>query len=407
MTIDRKNANQSGSLMSIRGKRPHFVRALLIALAGLAVSGSRSLAEEPTGRVLKLSDAALKAEGVETQVVTSSSLHAVVSAMASVQADASHNVTIRSAGSGKVSRVLVVPGQRVTAGQPLIEYVDHSLHVIHLQLAQAEASLASAQAARKEAHESLMRGRRLMGGAVSSGEVERRRASMDRAQADVVARQADIGTIRHRLDEEFTSTTEKIVADEDSVLIAPFDGAVQSLATAVSADIEPGMPVASVVDLSSIWVTAQVLPQDAARLRVGARMQMRISGQEEGGSVEGQVTTIDGLADPQTGLVRVVSVLPHAPEAFRPGVMLDVSIETDQVVTGLVVPRSAVQTFEGEPVVFVANGNGRFAPHIVRPGTGNENDVLIDGGLHQGDRIVTRGSFALKSMMLLAETDGE
>ena len=405
--MDRNNAHRVPDRRPKEKKRSPFSRAFLIASVSLAVFDCRALADEPTGRALELSDAALKAEGVETQVVIASSLHTVVDAMGSVQADASRNVTIRSAGSGKVSRVLVVPGQRVKTGQPLIEYVDHSLHVIHLQLAQAEASLASAEAASKEAQEALARGRRLAGGAVSSGEVERRRAIMDRAQADVVARQADIGTIRHRLEEEFTSTTEKIVADEDSVLIAPFDGAVQSLSTAVSADIEPGMPVASVVDLSSIWVIAQVLPQDAARLHVGAPMRMRISGEGPGGSVEARVTTIDGLADPQTGLVRVVSVLSHAPEAFRPGVMLDVSIETDQSVGGLVVPRSAVQTLGGESVVFVANGVGHFIPHVVRTGVGNESDVLIEGGIHQGDRIVTRGSFALKSMTLLAQTDGE
>lgn len=73
-------------------------------------------------------------------------LHDTVSALARVSADLSRTVVIRTSGDGKVTAVRVTPGQTVVPGQALIDYTDHSLHVLHLQLEQDEAALASAKA---------------------------------------------------------------------------------------------------------------------------------------------------------------------------------------------------------------------------------------------------------------------
>lgn len=330
-------------------------------------------------------------------------LHGTISAMGTVSANMSRSITLRPAGEGKVLQVLVTPGEHVHTGQHLLDYVDHALHVVQLQYAQAQAALAAAKASSLEAEIAYRRGRLLDGTSVPTGEVQRRRAVAEEARQTIIARQADVGTIEHRFQEEFNSVTERIDRDEVSSLISPVDGVVQSIHTAVANDIKPGDPLLSVVDLSSVWVVAQVLPQDAGMLAIGGRVVVRPAGHEDAKPLIVSIATIDGEADPATGLVRVVAIVDHATGNLRPGEMLDATLQTTSEASGVVVPRAAVQRVGGQSIVYVRIASDRFQPHVVQTGLGDDTDVLVQGDVHPGDPIVTVGSFALKSMALMAD----
>lgn len=117
---------------------------------------------------------------------------------------------------------------------------------------------------------------------------------MQQARSTVVAREADIGLIQHRLTEEFTSVTEKIVQDEASTLISPVRGVVQSIQTSVASDVTPGQPVATVVDLSGVWIVADLRPDEVSRLVPGGVVTVRPSGNARAEPFRAKITTIDG-----------------------------------------------------------------------------------------------------------------
>ncbi|WP_322783317.1 efflux RND transporter periplasmic adaptor subunit [Gluconobacter vitians] len=332
-------------------------------------------------------------------------LHDTVSALARVSADLSRTVVIRTSGDGKVTAVRVTPGQNVVPGQALIDYTDHSLHVLHRQLEQDEAALASAKATLGEAELAYRRGQSLVGSTVSAGEVRRRQAAVQQARSAVVAREADIGLIQHRLTEEFTSVTEKIVQDEASTLISPVRGVVQSIQTSVASDVTPGQPVATVVDLSGVWIVADLRPDEVSRLVPGGVVTVRPSGNARAEPFRAKITTIDGVADPVTGLVRVVCVVDRPVAFLRPGIMLDAALETSEAVDGMIVPSNAVQTIEGHDLVYVQTADGQYAPREVRVRLATDKSVVVQGNLKAGDRVVTEGSFALKSMSLVSGLD--
>ncbi|MBR0560839.1 efflux RND transporter periplasmic adaptor subunit, partial [Neokomagataea sp. TBRC 2177] len=64
------------------------------------------------------------------------------------------------------------------------------------------------------------------------------------------------------------------------------------------------------VEKSSAWVTAVVLPDYAELLVIGGRLRVRPAGRPVARFIDARLTTIDQLADPQTGLVRVIGELP-------------------------------------------------------------------------------------------------
>ncbi|NHO32619.1 efflux RND transporter periplasmic adaptor subunit [Acetobacter fallax] len=356
-----------------------------------------------------MSAEAQKIEGLETARAVMGTVERVLPAMAQIRPDERGVVTIRPAGSGKIVAVHVMPGQPVKRGQSLIDYIDHALHVAHLRKDQDRATLAAAVATQKEARLSYDRARVLSGGAVAAGEVRRRAAILQQADAAVTAQESALGMINHQFHEEFTSVTERIVRDELSALISPVDGVVLDVKAAAGGDVTPGMDLATVADLSRVWLVAWIAPEDASLLTVGAGMDGRPADQNQGlaggaggWTVRARITTIAQAADPVTGLLRVIAEVPNGSGALRPGVMMDAGLHTTERQAGVVVPSEAVQRSGSQDVVFVRAGADRFRPVMVRAGLEEADRTVVLSGLRAGDEVVTKGSFALKSIGALA-----
>ncbi|GBQ94445.1 cation efflux protein [Acetobacter nitrogenifigens DSM 23921 = NBRC 105050] len=335
--------------------------------------------------------------------------------MAQIQPDTRLVVHVRPAGSGKVLAVSVIPGQKVKRGEGLIDYTDHALHVTQLQRAQAQAALAAARAEQTDARLAYDRGRALVGATVSQGELQRRTAMLQQADANLAAREADVGTISHRFQEEYTSVTERIDEDERSTLLSPVDGVVQSIAAAPGADIEAGTDVATVADLSHVWFVAWIAPENAAQLSPGGRFDARPAGQgtnngddaqtegDETWPWSGKIASIDQTADPTNGLLRVIAEVANPDGALRPGAMLDARLHTTAQQTGVTVPSDAVQRIDGRDFVFVQETPERFRPAPVVTGLENGGRVIIRSGLRGDETIVTQGAFVLKSIGAVAQ----
>ncbi|RUT26368.1 efflux RND transporter periplasmic adaptor subunit [Asaia sp. W19] len=381
------------------------MRCAILALAfgaGFGFSSAPVRAAEPWRHDYVLSDEAQRNEHVTLVALRQGRVFAQVQAMARVDADTSRVIDIHSAGSGKVTAVHVTPGEPVIQGQALISYTDHSLHELQLQREQVEAALASARAGETEADLLYKRGLALAGSAVSRGELERRRMVLEQQRGLVTARKADLATLEHRQTEEFTSVTERIVQDEASDLISPVKGVVQAVRTSVAADISAGDNLVTVVDLSRLWLVADLSPEDASGLAPGGAAEFRLAGQKSGVVLAARISTIAGLADPATGLVRVVCVLDHPPVSLRPGMMLDAAFQTGEGTPGLVVPVGALQQINGEDVVFLRKDPTHFTPISVQIHVQDDDHAAISGALKGGQVVVEQGSFALKSMALLS-----
>ncbi|GBR40914.1 cation transporter [Gluconobacter potus] len=363
-------------------------------------------AETPTWlQPVTMDGDAVQAEGLQTAILHHGSAKAEVQAMATVMEDGAHSVTIRPAGDGKVSAVSVLPGQHVRAGQPLVSYIDHTLHIVQLQLAQAKADHASAKARLADASLSYRRGQELSGMTVSRGEVARRLAALQESQNAVRYQDAAIATLTHRLEEEFTSPTEKIVEDEKSVLIAPFDGVVTQINTAVDNDIGPTDIIARLTSPTSVWIVALVRPDDAARVEVGADIRFSPLGSAEANVAK--VQTVEGTADPETGLIRVVATFSDSQKTLRPGTQLTAWLPVGETVKGFVVPTSALQRVDGHMVVYRRIASDTFQPVPVKLLLEGPEQTVVAGEIKEGDDIVTKGSFTLKAMALLSGLGGD
>ncbi len=107
-----------------------------------------------------------------------------------------------------------------------------------------------------------------------------------------------------------------------------------------------------------------------------------------------QDSTARGQAE--TRAARVVVALPNGDGAWRPGtyVTAEIAIARDSVAVR--VPKAALQTIEGKPVVFVRTEEG-FAKREVELGRSDDDAVEVVSGLKPGEPIVVANAFLLKA----------
>ncbi|MFT8720440.1 efflux RND transporter periplasmic adaptor subunit [Acetobacter sp.] len=385
-------------------------RRWLLALFWLSGVPIHPASATENGQVITMGTAAQANAGLAVSVVHHGALGKNLDAMGTVMAEASRIVRIHPAGSGKVLTVAVVPGQHVRQGEVLLTYQDHSLHLVRLEMARAQSALATALAAYQNAAASYSRGRLLEGATVAAGETKRRLAVLQTAKNDIAARQADIDTLNHQLKEEYNSVTESdrvqtSTSDETSAIIAPAAAEVQNVFVGVADDVSPSTELMTLFDISSIWIVSDILPQDAAQVVEGGEQTTELVSDAGTTLLTSKITSVGDMADPATGLVRVISVAPNPEGRLHPGMFLNTHLPTREKTTGILVPESAVTEINGESFVFVPAGPNRFRPQEVHVGASGNGQKVLTSGLSAGERIVTHGAFALKAVMLVSDMD--
>lgn len=356
--------------------------------------------------VVALDMAAIKNEGITVIFAKSGKVSRILPVISRVMPDTTRLVYIHPAGSGKVLDVLVQPGTSVRKGQALLRYQDHSLHGARLQAIQMRAALTAAIASRNDAAAAVQRAKQLVGQTLSLAELRRRQDILAQADATMRVRQADVDTLGHRFNEEFNSSSEQSSRkqqDEVSTLISPVDGMVQTLDTSVAADLAPTTNVASVADLSDVWIVSDITPEQAARLQPGGLQTTETND----GAITSRIDTVDGMANPQTGLVRVISLAPNPTGALVPGMVLDASLTERDSVTGIIVPSDAIQKIDGHNVVFVQVDQTHYRPVMANIALDDGKHAVVSSGIKEGEAVVSHGSFALKSIIGLTGMDAD
>ena len=92
---------------------------------------------------------------------------------------------------------------------------------------------------------------------------------------------------------------------------------------------------------------------------------------------------------------------------LKPGMFAEVEVVTSVLQNVLVIPDEALQTLDEEQIVFIASGINEFTKHVVKVGREQGGLTEILAGLQDGDQVVTKGSFILKSELLKGELGEE
>lgn len=185
-------------------------------------------------------------------------------------------------------------------------------------------------------------------------------------------------------------------------LRAPLDGMVIEKLIAPGEKVEDDEIAFTVADLSRVWVDFNVFQQNIPHLTEGQKVKVKVP--ENHQAAEAVVDYISPLVNERTRTVMARVVLPNENDQWRPGLFVDVVLETSGEEVSIAIPKSAVQNIDGENVVFVQSGEG-FSPAVIQPGHSNSSTVEVLSGLKPGQHYVAQGAFELKAHMLTQSMD--
>ncbi len=153
----------------------------------------------------------------------------------------------------------------------------------------------------------------------------------------------------------------------------------------------------TIADTRTVWVNLTVYLKNLDAVRVGGEVTVRA--EHSGREARGRITMVSPIVDKETRTATARVVLENADDIWRPGVFVVGRIAVSAKKASVVVPKNAVQTIEGESVVFVPEG-GEFKPVPVRIGRSDRERVEIISGLAPGTPFVARGAFELKAKLV-------
>jgi Cu(I)/Ag(I) efflux system membrane fusion protein len=189
---------------------------------------------------------------------------------------------------------------------------------------------------------------------------------------------------------ERTGEAQKLV-----VFTAPATGVLTKRDVVPGMRIEAGAMPYEIVDLSRVWVLADVYETELrhARLGLGAILNLKAY---PGKQFRGRVTFIDPILDAKTRTVKVRLEFPNPTGELKPEMFGEVTLEGEKR-RGLVLPTDAVIDSGTMQVVFVAMGEGKFQPREVKLGAADGRHVEVLEGLHAGEQVVTGANFLVDS----------
>ncbi|MFT6671629.1 MAG: cobalt-zinc-cadmium efflux system membrane fusion protein [Afipia broomeae] len=149
-----------------------------------------------------------------------------------------------------------------------------------------------------------------------------------------------------------------------------------------------------IVDSSVVWAELSLAAADLAVVSEGQKIT--ISAGSQGEPLLATIMFVSPLLDKDTRLARVVASVDNPAHILRPGMFVTAEIPFQQVKADVVVPKTAVQSIEGQSAVFVRTPTG-FEPRKIVTGREDSRSIEVTSGLSAGDPIATANTFVLKA----------
>jgi cobalt-zinc-cadmium efflux system membrane fusion protein len=242
-------------------------------------------------------------------------------------------------------------------------------------------------------------------------------AAVDEARMDLATAQADAAAARTLLTSlgipEPPAPAQGALAARVPVR-SPIDGVVVERMATLGAPVSPDKTLFRVlardhVVVDARWTDATSTPPPKDTV---VKLLPRGGSGDAGASCTGKVTATVGLVDERTR-ARRVRIVPDGPCALLvPGAYIDAAFTSTALGAAsapvLALPKDAVVEVRGAPTVFVGKGKpGTFEAHVVRIGRTTSEDVAIEDGIADGDRVVVEGAVLLKGELLRSELESQ
>jgi len=288
--------------------------------------------------------------------------------------------------SGPVSRVVVVPGQKVHQGEPML-YVaspDYSqLRTNYLKAKDAYALAQKAYARAKDLYEHK---------AIAEQVLEQAESADVQAGGDLASAQAALRVLG-------INDPDALVQAPPSFEVpvkAPINGEVVEQDVAAGQLIQPGSTQCFMIsDTSNVWVLVNVYQKDLPYMRVGDSVTIQTETYPD--VFHGRISYVAASLDPSTRTLQARIDTANPGEKLKKDMYVTATVNAGTIANTIALPDSAVlRDNENEPFVYAATSANQFGRRPVTLGESLNGQTEITSGLKPGDQVIGDGSLFLQ-----------
>lgn len=288
--------------------------------------------------------------------------------------------------SGPVSRIVVVPGQKVTQGEPMMHVAspDYSqLRTNYLKAKEAYVLAQKAAARAKDLYEHK---------AIAEQNVEQADAAEVQAGGDLVAAQAALKVMG-------ITDPDALVKAPPSFEVpvkAPIDGLVVEQDVSAGQLIQPGTTQCFMIsDVKTVWVLVNIYQKDLPYVRVGDQVTIQTDTYSE--VFHGRIAYVAASLDPNTRTLQARIETNNPGEKLKKDMYVVATVNAGTIPHAIAIPDAAIlRDTENQPFVYVAASSNQFGRRSVTLGESMNGQTQIASGLKAGDQVIGNGSLFLQ-----------
>ncbi|MEA4808718.1 efflux RND transporter periplasmic adaptor subunit [Macellibacteroides fermentans] len=365
-------------------KKRSFVILLLLVLAATSCKQNPTEQENKeytiNGDTVHIKDKSLLDKIKISRVSFEPVVKEVITA-GTVQAIPTQFVYIAPPFSGRIVKSHVKLGQNVKANTPLFE-------ITSPDFTSAQKDFYQAQSERELAQKDLRRKQDLIkNGVGSQKELEEAQNVLNIAEKEY---ENAVSALK-----VYQTNPGNMVLGQALVIRAPISGNVieTNIVTGQYINSESN-PVATVADLSKVWVVAQVKEKDIRFIHEGDEMDIYIPAYQDK-TVKGTVFYIDKSVDEETRSIKVLSICNNYEELLKIGMYTTIHF-LDKPTDCIVIPEKALLQDEKNSFVFIQKGETEFIKTVIETSGSKDGKAIVTKGLEKNDVIISEGGYYLK-----------
>jgi membrane fusion protein, heavy metal efflux system len=359
---------------------------LLLALAGCESPSNSAASEKTSGSPELFTIPQEQMSHVQVLEVQPTTLTRTLRLTGTVAYNAFRTTPVITQVSGPVSRVVVVPGQRVKQGQPMLFVASPDYSQLRSNYLKAKDAYALAQKAYARAKDLYQHH------AIAEQALEQAESAEVQAGGDLVSAQAALKVLG--------------ITDPDALVQAPptfevpvkapIGGEVVEQDVAVGQLIQPGSTQCFMIsDTSNVWVLVNVYQNDLPYVRVGDAVNIQTDAYPQ--VFHGRISYVAASLDPATRTLQARIETANPGEKLKKDMYVTATVNAGKISQAIVLPDAAVlRDNENQPFVYSETSQNQFGRRAVIIGESVNGQTEITGGLKPGDHVIGNGSLFLQ-----------
>jgi cobalt-zinc-cadmium efflux system membrane fusion protein len=371
---------------------PAFVAASAILLLSAGCGGSRPVAPADSNGPKSSDNAELftipQDQMAHVQVITvqPATLTRILRLTGAVAYNSFRTTPVITQVSGPVAKVVVVPGQKVKQGEPMLYVASPDYSQLRTNYLKAKSAYALAQMAYARARDLYQHK------AIAEQNLEQAESAEVQAGGDLAAAQAALKVMG--------------IADPDALVQAPpsfevpvkapISGEVVEQDVSAGQLIQPGTTQCFMIsDISNVWVLVNVYQKDLPYVRVGDVVAIQTDTYPE--TFHGRISYVAASLDPSTRTLQARIETNNPGEKLKKDMYVVATVNAGAIPNAIAVPDASVlRDSENQPFVYAAMSSNQFGRRSVTLGESLNGQTQITGGLKAGDHVIGNGSLFLQ-----------